>query len=580
MLRAYCFAVALFCANAYHDVPPLLMHEPWGLEYKCVYDVLVPHGKTTLGIRMSSRFVVQSFVRDLKDAAFGYAEATGYINIGDQLIAVNGWEVTKRQQREQALNVLQAKHSSQPLVLRFRAKSCGSIDNTPMDTAAQIVRQRRPSGRLELLGMAMNAFTKTVLDISPAGAAAHSLGQHVQADDTLLALNGMSLTNLPTALYRRVLEDGGEEQRLLHDLAEMAGNRKTLSETEFAEDKFARTDSTNGRKDVWLLRSRSAFEPEAALHLQGLQPLTAEKDSSKTKNGSSTIIVPNGMYEVAPHGHTDVSAASEHTRALGTVRCEASKCSFQIGRGLIHAHASKNKTLAPCSPEIDHEKVAKFERSDSGPGISSAATAGEAGANESASPFVSALFGGALPCYPMRFVIADPVDACSPLYGSENMTGVAVLVRRANCTFTLKAQHVQDAGAIAMIVYNVDGSPPTRMSGQGGSLLIGSSPQRDSHSAEHAVDSSNTGHIGVASVMISKASAMELQKLAQTVTRLDMLPTLQFQSMLGRSPCDNKPGATIAQDSALASPDDTEAGYSVLGASEFLRVLLSKSKTA
>lgn len=45
---------------------------------------------------------------------------------------------------------------------------------------------------------------------------------------------------------------------------------------------------------------------------------------------------------------------------------------------------------------------------------------------------------------------ADPDDACSP--NVENVTGKVAIVKRGGCMFVEKARHVQDAGAIGMIV--------------------------------------------------------------------------------------------------------------------------------
>ena len=599
MLGKACLLLLCFSANAYFDAPPISLAEPWGLQYKCVFDVFVPHGRTSLGIRMSRKFVVQSFIRDIEGAAFGYAEATGYINVGDTLLAVNGWEVDDVVQRKQALKVLQAKHWSQPLVLRFKAKSCSALDNTPMDTAAQIVRTKRASGRLELMGIALNAFSKTVLDVSPTGAAADSLGQLVQSDDSVLALNGMSLMNLPAALYRRVLESPAE-QRLLRRLSAGAHQQGAQSNGTGAHHMHASEHADGSLKDVWLLRSRSAFEPEAAVHLQGLQQ--EEQAGSKgtpVGKGAGTVVLPQGAFHVSDHGHNDSNAASEHARALGTVRCGGKGCSFAIPRGMIRTLTVENQTKQHESSTLANTadtsngndissppprqgpspaKAHETPETSAPPAADANSTSATPGNREASLPFVTALFGGDLPCYPVRLVVAQPLHACSPLANAEQARGAAVLVQRASCPFTQKAAHVQEAGAAAMVVFNVDGSPPVRMSGQGGSLLPGSSPTGDSQAQDPDSGTSSSASIHVPSVMVSRASALRLQESAAVSghAMAARVPAVHFQSMLGRSPCDRKPGATTAMDSTLATAAAMDSSHNVLGATEFLRLLLSR----
>lgn len=49
--------------------------------------------------------------------------------------------------------------------------------------------------------------------------------------------------------------------------------------------------------------------------------------------------------------------------------------------------------------------------------------------------------------------MAKPADACSPL--TNEVRGRAVLIRRGNCPFVQKAEHVQSAGGVAMVVGSV-----------------------------------------------------------------------------------------------------------------------------
>jgi extracellular elastinolytic metalloproteinase len=71
--------------------------------------------------------------------------------------------------------------------------------------------------------------------------------------------------------------------------------------------------------------------------------------------------------------------------------------------------------------------------------------------------FASAAFG--LPyltprCVPGEIVIADPIDACSPLHNVQSYVNKIVLVKRGICTFASKAKRVQEQGGSGMIVWN------------------------------------------------------------------------------------------------------------------------------
>jgi hypothetical protein len=64
-------------------------------------------------------------------------------------------------------------------------------------------------------------------------------------------------------------------------------------------------------------------------------------------------------------------------------------------------------------------------------------------------------------------------DACTPLTNAAAVTGRIAIVDRGTCTFTVKAQNVQAAGAIAMIVAdNVAGAPPAGLGGADPTITI------------------------------------------------------------------------------------------------------------
>jgi subtilisin family serine protease len=62
-------------------------------------------------------------------------------------------------------------------------------------------------------------------------------------------------------------------------------------------------------------------------------------------------------------------------------------------------------------------------------------------------------------------------DACTPLVNADEIEGNVALIERGGCEFQVKIAHAQEAGAVAVIVYN-DSGPPTTMNGDAGSVDI------------------------------------------------------------------------------------------------------------
>jgi subtilisin family serine protease len=62
-------------------------------------------------------------------------------------------------------------------------------------------------------------------------------------------------------------------------------------------------------------------------------------------------------------------------------------------------------------------------------------------------------------------------DACQPLVNAAEIEGNVALVERGLCEFQVKIGHAEDAGAVAVVVYN-DSGPPTIMNGDTGSVGI------------------------------------------------------------------------------------------------------------
>ena len=62
-------------------------------------------------------------------------------------------------------------------------------------------------------------------------------------------------------------------------------------------------------------------------------------------------------------------------------------------------------------------------------------------------------------------------DACEPIDNAADVSGKIALIQRGNCTFEIKVGHAEDAGAIAVVVYNIAGDPIV-MNGTAGSADI------------------------------------------------------------------------------------------------------------
>ncbi|KAA0203979.1 hypothetical protein HAZT_HAZT000877, partial [Hyalella azteca] len=58
-------------------------------------------------------------------------------------------------------------------------------------------------------------------------------------------------------------------------------------------------------------------------------------------------------------------------------------------------------------------------------------------------------------------VLADPEDGCSRLYNGPQLNGAVALVIRGSCSFVSKAVQVEKAGAVAVIVTDMDAATDT-----------------------------------------------------------------------------------------------------------------------
>jgi len=60
---------------------------------------------------------------------------------------------------------------------------------------------------------------------------------------------------------------------------------------------------------------------------------------------------------------------------------------------------------------------------------------------------------------------------CNP-YPSGSLTGKIAMIDRGTCTFVLKVQNAQDAGAIGVIIVQTIAGPPSPMGGFSGTITI------------------------------------------------------------------------------------------------------------
>ncbi|HVT61573.1 MAG TPA: S8 family serine peptidase [Thermoanaerobaculia bacterium] len=80
---------------------------------------------------------------------------------------------------------------------------------------------------------------------------------------------------------------------------------------------------------------------------------------------------------------------------------------------------------------------------------------------------VPAAFGPSPSGQTADLVLAAPNDGCAPLTNAAAVSGKIVVIDRGTCTFVVKAQNAQDAGAIAAVVVNNVAGPAGVMGGSG-----------------------------------------------------------------------------------------------------------------
>ena len=94
---------------------------------------------------------------------------------------------------------------------------------------------------------------------------------------------------------------------------------------------------------------------------------------------------------------------------------------------------------------------------------------------------IPAVFGPSVPAAPAditaNLVLVDdgtaaPEEGCSPLINGAQLSGNIALVQRGSCTFVSKVQNAENAGAVAVMVYNNVSGGPITMGGTDPGLAI------------------------------------------------------------------------------------------------------------
>lgn len=91
-----------------------------------------------------------------------------------------------------------------------------------------------------------------------------------------------------------------------------------------------------------------------------------------------------------------------------------------------------------------------------------------------------ATFGPGIPTIPITADVVivddntnpDPMDGCDPITNGGALNGKIALIMRGNCTFVIKVEAAQQAGAVAVIVVNNVGGAPINMGGASNTITI------------------------------------------------------------------------------------------------------------
>lgn len=168
--------------------------------------------------------------------------------------------------------------------------------------------------------------------------------------------------------------------------------------------------------------------------------------------------------------HMDVINMSLGSSFIGptTLDAEASQAASEVGVMVVASSGNSGDTyLVTGSPAAATRSLSVAASWDGGEQALTVNTSAST-APTSASYFgVPAAFGPPYPSTPLTgtVVVATPLNACAALTNGSAITGNIALIQRGGCNFDAKSQAAQNAGAIAVIVFDNTLEVPFSMSG-------------------------------------------------------------------------------------------------------------------
>ncbi|GAB4526069.1 MAG: hypothetical protein OHK0046_42530 [Anaerolineae bacterium] len=128
-----------------------------------------------------------------------------------------------------------------------------------------------------------------------------------------------------------------------------------------------------------------------------------------------------------------------------------------VAAGIVFTGSAGNSSdifFIAGAPNTADASISTASVLDGGDGF--VAVAAEAAALTATYQANTADYGGSIDTLPGEYeiAVADPIDACTPLTNAADVAGKVVLAQRGLCEFSTKSYEGQQAGAIAVIIFN------------------------------------------------------------------------------------------------------------------------------
>jgi hypothetical protein len=254
----------------------------------------------------------------------------------------------------------------------------------------------------------------------------------------------------------------------------------------------------------------------------------------RTANNASALAAQAGLGVIGITVGADGTSSSSSSSPLSTpaidsrISCNGGRCSFRAAdRVFLRVTGLDGNAVDSLASASAASRALSAVGAGGGPAGGAGSAAPAAGtdilvADELTLTSVPALFGGAFSCVRRPVVFASPSHGCSRLKwgqgsgGPPSYAGAIVVVERGTCTFPQKAAAVQAAGGSAMLVVNMDASPPVAMPGKaspaggGGAGSAGRGGKLPGLAGE--VDDSS---IAIAAAMTDKQSGKRLREAVE-----------------------------------------------------------------